>query len=126
MGLLSRGEAMVARVFAERESATVTYKPQSGTAKSLAAVGTDPQVETVQPTAAPTLTVVHSERDYLIRWSDWTAAGYTAKPARGDRITETINGTATTFEVTEPTGEPHWRWSGAERLVMRIHTARVS
>lgn len=63
------------------------------------------------------------DRDYLVAVADLTLG----EPALGDRITETINGTAVVFEVLTPdTGEPAWRYSDPTRTVWRIHTKRVT
>lgn len=66
------------------------------------------------------------DRDYLIPVESLVLTGTAVEPAIGDRITETIDGTATIFEVMLPdTGEPAWRYSGPDRNVWRIHTKEV-
>lgn len=63
-----------------------------------------------------------SERDYLVAVADLTLG----TPALGDRVTETINGTAVTFEVATPkNGEPEWRYSSQWNVLYRIHCKRV-
>lgn len=58
------------------------------------------------------------DRDYLIPVDDLTFG----VPAIGDRITETVDGTAKVFEVVTPdTGEPAWRYSDPQHTVWRIH-----
>lgn len=58
------------------------------------------------------------DRDYLIAVADLTFG----EPALGDRITETIDGVAVTFEVQTPdTGEPAARHSDPQRTTWRIH-----
>lgn len=65
--------------------------------------------------------VVWGDRDYLI---PVTALG--AEPARGDRITEVLNGESVTFEVRSPTvGEPEWRYSDEARTAYRVHCVEV-
>lgn len=69
--------------------------------------------------------VVFGDRDYLIPVADLTVSGTTFEPIRGDRITETIGGTATVFEVISPVGEPEVRFSDPGRTVYRVHTKKV-
>lgn len=65
--------------------------------------------------------VQFGERDYLIEVADLTLG----TPKLGDRITETIDGTAVVFEVQEPeAGEPAWRYSDQGRTRYRVHTKR--
>lgn len=69
--------------------------------------------------------VVFGDRDYLIPVADLTSSGTAFEPARGDRITETIGGIATTFEVIAQLGEPEWRFSDQDRTLYRVHTKKV-
>ena len=63
------------------------------------------------------------DRDYLIPVDDLTFG----EPAIGDRITETVDGTAKIFEVLTPdTGEPAWRYSDPQHTVWRLHVKQVS
>jgi hypothetical protein len=66
-------------------------------------------------------TVVFGDRDYLVAVADLPA-----EPERGDRIAETINGQAVTFEVMAPASEPAWRYSDPARTVYRIHAKEVT
>lgn len=62
------------------------------------------------------------DRDYLILASDLTFG----TPRAGDRVTETIDGAAVTFEAQDTdTGEPCWRWSDPQRTEYRIHVKKV-
>lgn len=64
--------------------------------------------------------VEFGDRDYLIAVADLTFG----TPRVGDRVTETVGGRVTTFEVQTPdTGEPAWRYS--DDLTYRIHCKRV-
>ncbi len=47
-------------------------------------------------------------------------------PAKGDRITETIQGTAMTFEVMPTDIGQAWTYSDTGRTRFRVHTKRVS
>jgi len=67
--------------------------------------------------------LIWGDRDYLIKVSALTAMG---EPREGDRITETINGTAMIFQVMTPdTGEPSWRYSDTQRTLYQLHVKRV-
>jgi hypothetical protein len=71
--------------------------------------------------------VSYGERDYLIPVEELaTLTGPAGTPAQGDRITETINGTAMTFEALAPAGEPAWRLGDARRTWFRVHCKRVA
>jgi hypothetical protein len=91
---------------------------------------------TVQLTAVPGQAVARSgelpgrveiaERDYQIAVTDLMVGGAEVKPQLGDRITETINGTACVFEVMQPeTGEPGARYGSQWRAFYRVHCKRV-
>lgn len=63
------------------------------------------------------------DRDYFVAVADLTLG----TPRLGDRITETIGGTAVTFEVQTPeTGEACWRYHDPDRTVYRLHCKRVT
>lgn len=115
---------MLAR-FTSEEGTEVSYKPLSGSAVSVQALAGQQRAASSPVQSSPTTQVIYSERDFFIRVSDWTAAGLSGNPARGDRITETVNGTAKTYEVTSPIGEPWWTWAEEEQYVLRIHTKPV-
>ncbi len=67
------------------------------------------------------------DRDYLIPADLLILNGVVVKPAVGNRITETVNGTAKTYEVMRPaTGEPAWRYSDPGETLLRIHVKRVA
>lgn len=122
MGLLSRGNDMLNRSLGESEAVTVTYARGATTLTITDALVGRSILSSNQQGAAR---VVRTERDYLIPAASMGALG---TPAEGDRITETINGTATTFKVlTPPTGEPAVRFSDeATRTTYRVHTKRVA
>lgn len=103
---------------------TVTYK-RGPLSASLTATSGDQQHMTAVRGQAQAATVTWSQRDYFILAADLVAAGFTMPPQAGDRITETIEGVATVFELRPgPNREPCWRWSG-DRLMVRCHTERA-
>ena len=65
------------------------------------------------------------DRDYFFAVADLSTFG---EPQEGDRVTETLNGTATVFEVILPAGggEQAWRYSDQNRTVYRLHTKKVA
>lgn len=121
MGLLDRGMAMLNRRLGQAAGTAVTYT-RGATVVPLddALVGRTAFVSNQQNAAR----VEWGDRDYLIPVASLVALG---EPADGDRIGETVNGTALVFEVMTPsTGEPAWRYSDATRTVFRVHTKQVA
>lgn len=71
------------------------------------------------------VTIEFGDRDYLIPVSELQQNGTPFEPARGDRVTETIDGVELVFEVVSQTEEPAWRYSDATRAVYRVHTKQA-
>lgn len=67
----------------------------------------------------------HTDRDYLIASADLVLSGNPVLPQKGDVIAEEEDGTTYVYEVLAPPGEPPWRWSGADRVLMRVHVKLV-
>ena len=65
-------------------------------------------------------------RDYIISAALLILGGGQTVPQRGDRITQTVDGTARTYEVLAPGGEPPWRWSDPHHRRVRIHTKEIT
>lgn len=66
------------------------------------------------------------DRDYVVRQDELVYAGVAFLPAVGDRLSETINGVAHTFEVATPdSGEMHYRFADTNRAMIRLHVKRV-
>ena len=121
MGLLAEGMDWLSETLAACEGVAVTYAPLGGAAADLVAVPADVPVgvlvEQVRAARA-----VYRERFYQVAAADWAAAfGASAQTKAGDRVTETIAGTARTFEVTDRDGEPCWRWLDPERTALQVH-----
>jgi hypothetical protein len=67
---------------------------------------------------------VSSDRDYLLYTMDLSTLGV---PQRGDRITETINGTVCVYEAMPPDGQTAcWAYQGHSQAMIRIYTKRVA
>jgi hypothetical protein len=119
----------------ERAAAALTRrkKQADGVSVSYARIGAN----TLTLTAVPGQTtatsaelpgrVEISARDYLVAVEDLVdASGTEVPPAVGDRITETINGAAKTFELQTPeNGEPAFRWCNENRAMYRLHMKAV-
>lgn len=129
MGLLSRGSAFLNRALAGGDSehtgaagVSVTYT-RGATSFTTTAIPSSPLIDsTVEPT--PGARWNDSERDYQIPIAALLAV-VIEEPAEGDRITETINGEATVWQVYRRDREPCWRWSDSQRTRARIHTRRA-
>lgn len=123
MTLRSRGAAALTRRQVAANAVTVTYTrgAQSATLEDVW-IGNTLFARTLDE---PGASVVWGERDYLIPVASLVLGGVAAQPARGDKITETINGVAVTFELQTPTGEPAWRYSDADRTRYRVHTKKA-
>ncbi len=125
MGRLRDGQAaLVSRMQATATSGeAVTYTRKVGGTVDLtgkAWVGRTVFSRTGQDVGAAA--VVYGDRDYLIPVADLALSGTAFEPARGDRITETVNGAALVFEIVTPAGEPEWRHSDQTKTVFRVHT----
>ena len=65
-------------------------------------------------------------RDYLIHAADLILAGAEIAPRAGDRIAETIDGVAQTFEVM-PLGQKHeYEPADPDGLLLIVHTKKVA
>lgn len=60
-------------------------------------------------------------RDYLIPDADLPFG----EPLHGDKIVETINGVAVTYEVRTPRGVPLLHYADGFRLIVRVHTTQT-
>ena len=126
MGLLSRGQAWLNRTLGTDAGVSILYV-QDGDSVTItdARPGRTVFAQT-SPINAPAAAIVWGERDYLIPVASLVIAGQARTPRQGDKITETINGQALTFEIKAPAGEPAWRYSDTGRTLFRVHCKRVS
>lgn len=132
MPLLNRGEAMLNRRLGQASPVALTYTRGATTITIASGDGAWLSGRTrFASTLESGVRIEWSDRDYLIPVALLSAlpasTGITAgEPAEGDRITETVNGTACTFDVLKPdTGEKAWTYSDAGRTRFRIHTKQV-
>lgn len=120
--LISRGMEFLARSLGQAAGVEVTYARSAASVTLTAWVG---RTVFARTQSEPGPSVIFGERDYLIPVADLVLAGSPAVPARGDRVTETIDGQAVTFEVAPVEGEPAWRYSDPARTLYRVHCKRV-
>lgn len=130
MGLLARGVTRLARTQAENESETVVIsRPAKGGGftwqnKSVAAVIAGPGFGQ-QTTSEIPGRIGDWAIDFVVRVSDWVAAGCTNEPIEGDLIVRqmTIGGTTGShnFRVVATGNIPAWDWGEPERITYRIH-----
>lgn len=124
MGTLSdRGRDALVRRQKQAAGVSVTYtRAADGSALALVAV---PGLAAVNSSELPGRVEI-AQRDYQVAVADLMAGGVEVPPAVGDRITETINGTACVFELMQPeNGEPAWRYGSQWRGFYRLHMKRV-
>lgn len=125
MTLLRRGQsALVARqqAAASPEGAITYTRLAGGTVDLTGKAWVGRTAYARQPVADSAQAVVTFEdRDYLI-----PALDLGAEPARGDRVTEVVNGTTKTYEVMAQFGEAEWVYSDPGETVYRVHVKQVS
>ena len=122
--MLSQGEAFLDAQRHEHMTRGVQYKRASdGSTVSLDATVGRTEFEQVDRFGISQRT---ETRDYIVRTGDLVFGGQTATPLPGDVIVETLQSESVTFEVSAIGDEPPFRFTGADRLSIRIHTKRVS
>jgi len=114
-------QAAVAWLGATRKESmarTVTYVRGDDTVAVAATVG-----KTEFPVVGPdgVQSAVES-RDYIINSVDLVLDGAVVIPQRGDQVRDTVNGVDRTYEVLSPGGTQHYRFTGPDNGLCRIHT----
>lgn len=123
--LFERAADMLNRRMKETQGVSVTYS-RASTGDSVAITAWVGRSQDAADAEGQGLRVEYGDRDYLIEAADLVLGGAATEPAGADRITETVNGVATVFEVMPlNTGAAGWRWSDPARTVYRVHTKRV-
>jgi len=66
-------------------------------------------------------------RDFIVTASDLILGGAVTTPRRGDTVTETSadGAQAYTYQVVSPAGTDCWRYVGAGREQIRVHTQQA-
>jgi hypothetical protein len=107
---------------------SLTYTRDAGGPAELSAalVGWVGRADAGRTQAEPGAARLDAERDYVFPVAALVLGGAAVTPRKGDRVTEVIAGTPTTFEVVPPTAdEREWRYSDQTRTAYRVHTKRV-
>jgi hypothetical protein len=76
--------------------------------------------------AGGSVAVEEGVRDYLIATADLSLGGATVKPARGMRITETIDGIVRTFELLPISGQACYAETDPGGKTLLIHTKEIA
>lgn len=114
MDMLSHGASWLAGQLKAAAASPVVFVRGTSAIEVMATVGSS-----VFEAASQSGVVERWEsRDYIIDAVDLPFG----EPQRGDKVVETINGIAVTYEVASPRGVPLWRYSDAFRMTARIHT----
>lgn len=121
--LLADADEWLAGQFRSHLSSAVTYTRGVNSISGLLATVGRTQFETTDDNG---VVEAWESRDFIVSKSDMVLSSTAIEPARGDRITQTLNGATCVFEVMAPAGQPVWRWSDSRRYRMRIHTKLVS
>lgn len=122
MSLMSRGRAFVADKQKIAGKISVAYVRSASSIPLDVWLGQTGFASNIQNAAR----LERSEVDVLFEANDLVLNGVRITPLKGDRIVIELNGTAITLELMIPqTGEPSWRYSDAERTIIRAHCKRV-
>lgn len=115
--LLASGASWLASQLESAAGRVVAYKRGASQANITATVGSS------RFEAAGQSGVIEQweSRDFVVR----SQAMPFGEPQRHDRIVDTLNGVAVSYEVAAPRGVPVWHWGDAHRATMRIHTTAV-
>jgi hypothetical protein len=122
MSLLTRGADFLNRALGTGAGVTISYTRVAGGAAieiDDAVVGRSSQTSQSGP-GEPVSRFNFTERDYLIPAD---SLGYT--PAAGDRIAETIDGTAYTFQVMPSNGLKEWDWCDSGKTRYRVRCKKA-
>ena len=122
MSLLSRGREFISGKLQAAEGLTCVYTRGANSLTLAIWLGQTGFVSNIQDAAR----LERSDIDVLFLANDLILGGSATVPARGDRLTLSLNGSSVTLELMIPaTGEPSWRYSDAGRTIIRLHCKRV-
>jgi hypothetical protein len=121
--LLDRGMAALIRRQKQGGGRSVIYTRSGQTPITITAwLGVD---DATRVTEDPAASLAWNERDYLIAVADLVIGGSLSVPAKGDTLTETIDGIPVTWGLSTSTSEHAWRYSDQTRQVFRVHCKRA-
>jgi hypothetical protein len=73
-----------------------------------------------------TTAVAWSDQDFIVKRSDLKINGVNVLPAKGDKITRTVDGRAQVYAMMPIQGEQSWRWHDPNQETMRIHCKLIT
>jgi hypothetical protein len=115
---MERGATMLGTTLAAAAGVSIAYTRGNTTLTiSGAIVG-----QTIMQSEGDTAIIEWRSRDYIVPAS---ALGALGEPARGDRIAETIRGTARQFEVLPDADRGNFSYCDSGRTLLRIRTKEV-
>jgi hypothetical protein len=131
MSLMTRGVDMLRRRLAASAGETVTYAGAddrgTGAGASASVVAWFGRPEGLAAELADRVTVDSDDADALIPVANLVLSATAITPAKGDRITRTVNALPVVYEARPRTPvEPVWRYSDAGRTVYRVQLKKVS
>lgn len=128
MPRLSDGQAALAarQQAAAAPAGPVVYHRAAGGAVVLTGRAWVGRTKFTRRDAAGGTRVAWSDRDYLFPAAALAAAGVPVRPARGDRVVETLPEGVRVFEVSPFEDEPEWVWSDPQRTLYRVHCKEVA
>ena len=119
--LLETGAAFLDRMRKSDLARTATYVRGGQSVEIAATVG-----KTTFPVDNGTVVPLSFEtRDYIVSAADLALGGERTLPERGDRVRDEIGDVVHVYEVMAPGRENHYRLSGPEQNILRIHTKLV-
>lgn len=122
MGRIAASSARLAARLKARAGSAVTYRRAGGPPVPLTAVAGDAAAD--GESVGKAARVEAGERDYLLPAADLAAAGL-GDPRAGDRVTQTLGGSAAVFEVAPRDALPAWDWNDKARTWVRVRTKQV-
>lgn len=131
MGLLQRAPAWLRTQVSASGGRLVTYSRTDDVERGLVAgsvslIATPGDYLFAVSASLDKARVEWADRDYLIEAALLILNGARVEPEKGDRVTETIDGTVCVYELSTPTNEPVWRWADTEHVTLRVHCKRVA
>ena len=115
---LNTAVGWLAGMMSESMARTVTYARGEDTVEIAATVG---RTEFLVAGDDGSQFAVES-RDYVFTAEDLVLDETVTLPERGDRITDTVAGAEHVYEVMAPGGLQHFRLSGPDNNLCRVHT----
>jgi len=110
----------LSQTHADNESVEVSYLRAGSSAVTVAACVAEQSEEVATGSHSPPARAENRWRSYFIRVDDLVAAGVSGVPLVSDRITETLNGVAKTFELVKGSDNRAYEYSDAERTTYRV------